>query len=473
MSLPTRTKLSFGFGSLAFGIKDQGFNTLLMLYYNQVIGLSAAYVGTAILIATLLDAVLDPLIGQASDHWRSKLGRRHPFMYASALPMAIAYLLVWAPPEGSTAVQMVWLTATSIIVRIAVSLYEIPSSALVAELTRDYNERTALATWRSLFMAIALVGMSIVVFKCFLVPTPEQPVGQLNAAGYVQYSYLAAALIFLSVIVAARGTHHCIQFLQASITERHGNKLLSNVRLLLSDRAYVSVVLCIFFFAVAGGVATTLGTYVNTYFWKLTASQLGTLAGGLGLGVVFGLVVAASVRGLNKKTVTITAYAIALLAFLTLVTLRLSGCLQMSVEALMPWLVAQTALMSACVLVAVIMGTSMLADVADHIEEKTDRRMEGLMFAALIMIQKAVSGMGVFFSGVFLSLVGFPDKADPATIDPAIVNHMALVYVLALGIMVALALISISLYPITRESQARTVEALRLRRSQALISASA
>ena len=66
MSLPTRTKLSFGFGSLAFGIKDQGFGALLMLYYNQVVGLSAAYVGTAILIATMLDAVLDPLIGQAS-----------------------------------------------------------------------------------------------------------------------------------------------------------------------------------------------------------------------------------------------------------------------------------------------------------------------------------------------------------------------------------------------------------------------
>jgi glycoside/pentoside/hexuronide:cation symporter, GPH family len=116
---------------------------------------------------------------------------------------------------------------------------------------------------------------------------------------------------------------------------------------------------------------------------------------------------------------------------------------------------------SATVAVGLVMGGSMLADVADRIEFKTGRRMEGLMFAAMIMTQKSVSGMGVFLSGMVLSVIAFPEKADPATIDPAIITDLATVYVLSLGVLVTLALVAVSFYPITRESHDRTVAALR------------
>src|SRR5262245_16734198 len=117
--LPMRTKIAFGSGSLAFGLKDQAFAAFLMIYYNQVIGLSAAWVGLAMFIATLANAVADPLIGQWSDRFQSRLGRRHPFMYASALPLAIAYLLLWAPPDAAPEVQFAWLLVTAILVWVA------------------------------------------------------------------------------------------------------------------------------------------------------------------------------------------------------------------------------------------------------------------------------------------------------------------------------------------------------------------
>ena len=96
LSIPTR--LFYGVGSVAFGVKDNGFSFLLLLFYNQVIGLTATKVGLAILIAMLVDAFLDPIVGQISDNWRSRWGRRHPFMYAAALPVAVSYLLLWSPP---------------------------------------------------------------------------------------------------------------------------------------------------------------------------------------------------------------------------------------------------------------------------------------------------------------------------------------------------------------------------------------
>nr|MCS5638041.1 MFS transporter [Myxococcota bacterium] len=80
------TKLYYGFGSVAYGVKDNGFSYMLLLYYNQVLGLPASWVGAGLMLALIVDAFSDPLVGYLSDNLHSKWGRRHPFMYAAALP---------------------------------------------------------------------------------------------------------------------------------------------------------------------------------------------------------------------------------------------------------------------------------------------------------------------------------------------------------------------------------------------------
>ena len=99
------TRLAYGFGAVAQGAKSNGFNYLLLFFYSQVVGLPAEWVSFAILIALIFDAVSDPLIGYFSDNFRSSWGRRHPFMYASAVPVSLAYYFLWAPPvvSGSAA----------------------------------------------------------------------------------------------------------------------------------------------------------------------------------------------------------------------------------------------------------------------------------------------------------------------------------------------------------------------------------
>ena len=93
------TKLYYGFGAVAYGAKSNGFNYLLLFFYSQVIGLRADLVSLGILIALIFDAVSDPIVGYLSDNTRSRLGRRHPFMYAAGVPVAIAYFFLWSPPE--------------------------------------------------------------------------------------------------------------------------------------------------------------------------------------------------------------------------------------------------------------------------------------------------------------------------------------------------------------------------------------
>ena len=128
-------KLSFGIGQIAEGIKSCSFGAFLMFYYNQVLGLPASLAGTAILIAMIFDAISDPLVGVWSDNTHSRWGRRHPFMYAAAIPVALFYSLLWRPPDWDDGALFLYLVVLAVLIRTLITFFETPSSALMPELT--------------------------------------------------------------------------------------------------------------------------------------------------------------------------------------------------------------------------------------------------------------------------------------------------------------------------------------------------
>src|SRR5688572_18770709 len=94
-------RLVYGFGSMAYGISATVLSgSVLQLYFNQVIGLQAAWVGMALALTIIVDSLIDPMIGRFSDNLRTRWGRRHMLMYASAAPSALGIVLMWQAPEG-------------------------------------------------------------------------------------------------------------------------------------------------------------------------------------------------------------------------------------------------------------------------------------------------------------------------------------------------------------------------------------
>ncbi|MFT4936592.1 MAG: GPH family glycoside/pentoside/hexuronide:cation symporter, partial [Pseudoalteromonas distincta] len=129
--LSLTTRILYGAGGAASAIKQRGLSTFLLLFYNQVIGLPPQMVSTAIMFALIFDAFVDPLVGQVSDNFRSKWGRRHPFMYAAALPVAIAFFLIWNPPVGWEHAQIFgYMLTCLLVIRLFDTFFELPSSAL-------------------------------------------------------------------------------------------------------------------------------------------------------------------------------------------------------------------------------------------------------------------------------------------------------------------------------------------------------
>ena len=186
--LSLATKLFYGFGSVAFGVKDNGFSYLLLIFYNQVIGLPGTLVGLALMIALVFDACIDPLIGQLSDNLRSPWGRRHPFMYAAAAAGGALLCGAVEPAAlGPSRRCSVYLIVTAIVIRTFISFYEVPSSALAAEFSAGYDERSVLLSYRYFFGWVGGLALNCIAFFFLFRPDATHKVGQLNPVGYAHY----------------------------------------------------------------------------------------------------------------------------------------------------------------------------------------------------------------------------------------------------------------------------------------------
>ena len=205
------TRLYYGFGAVANGAKSNGFNYLLLFFYSQVIGLRADLVSLGILIALIFDAVSDPIVGYLSDNTRSRLGRRHPFMYAAGVPVAIAYFFLWSPPELSQGALFAYFVTMAILIRLLITFYEVPAIALVAELTDDYDERTEMMSFRYFFAWWGGLTMAVLNYLVFL---PEEKGGLEYVQGWSNYGLTASIVIFLSIYISAIGTHRHIPILK-------------------------------------------------------------------------------------------------------------------------------------------------------------------------------------------------------------------------------------------------------------------
>jgi Na+/melibiose symporter-like transporter len=450
-----RTKLFYGFGSVAFGIKDSGFQTILLLFYNQVIGLPGPLVGLAIAIALMADAFLDPIVGQISDNFHSRWGRRHPFMYASALPVAVSYLLLWNPPHWSQHALFLYLVVVAIVVRTFITFYEIPSSALAPELTDDYDQRTSFISFRLFFGWYGGLTMLLLAYAVFLKPDAAHTAGQLNASGYSRYGITAAVVMFLAILISARGTHRFIpQFRKPPVRRVSMTQYASEMFASMTNRAFLILLVAGIFFYVATGLVFALGIYVNTYFWELSSGQISilTLANFIAVFLAFMIALPLS-RRFGKKHGTMVMFIVGILVVLAPLVLRLLGLFPPNGSpVLVPLLFACSAFGAGLAIGGSILLVSMLADIVEDSELKTGRRSEGLFFAGSSFMQKCASGLGLLASGLILSAAHFPAHAVPGHVAPDIIRNFVLIYAPVTATLYLIAMAIIGLYPISRET---------------------
>ena len=262
-------------------------------------------------------------------------------------------------------------------------------------------------------------------------------------------------MIFAAIIISAMGTHRFIpQFRKPPLRRLSLGQYFREIVSTLSNRAFLILMCAAFFSNLATGLVFALDIYLKTYFWELSNVQIFILALSTFLSVAFAFAIALPIsRRFGKRNGAILFFSIGLAILAIPIVLRLIGLFPANgARSLVPLLFAFQIVAGALTIGASVLVISMIADVVEDSELKTGRRSEGLFFAGSSLIQKAVTGLGVFASGIVLWLAHFPSNAIPGHVDPEIVRRFALIYLPAVVALYSISLVIVSLFPITRET---------------------
>ena len=294
-TLSISTKFAYGIGQVAEGIKSRGFDIIVFFYFTQVLGLQGSLAGAAVAVALIFDAITDPVVGQLSDNWKSRLGRRHPFMYASALPLAIAWLMLFFPPNGLGQTGLfIWLLSFAVLVRASLTLFHVPHMALGAELSDDYVERTAVVQWRTLSGMIGSLGVIGLGIYYFFPASDTYSNGLLNPAGYPAFAVFSSILMFLTIWYSAWGTRSQIARLPGPPEHPEPFSITATYRGFIvawKNPSFRSLFVGFSLFAIALSLFSTLGTHVNVFYWGFTSKEISVLLVPLALGFLVGVAI--------------------------------------------------------------------------------------------------------------------------------------------------------------------------------------
>jgi GPH family glycoside/pentoside/hexuronide:cation symporter len=454
--LPLGLKLYHGLGSVAYGVKDNGFSTFLLLFYNQVLGMDAKLVSLALMLALVLDAFVDPVIGYLSDQTHTRWGRRLPWLYIAPIPLAFAWFALWTPEAGAT--PSFWhLVGVAVIVRSLVSCCEVPSVALLPELTRDYDERTTLMRYRYLFGWAGGLLMLFLAYDLFLAKS------LLAVEGYYQYGLFGGLLMAATVLISAAGQHRWA----ARWPDRKPSALspvtaFREIREALTHPAFLILLAAGAIAYTSQGVTFSISNYLYLFIWKfspvafkiypwvLFASVVGTF-----------LLIGPAQRRFGKRTTAIAGGMIGMIFWVTPFVLRhlhlwpVEGSTASTAGLFVFFFLAN--LFSVSVMIS---GGSMIADIVEASEVETGRRSEGTFFAGNFFMQKCATGLGIFATGLLVDLAGIPEKADPAKVPESVIDNFSFYYCVLVILAAILSSLIFRYYPINRQDHEARVAAL-------------
>ncbi len=429
------TRLSFAAGGIAYGVKGNGYSYFLMLCYGQAFGMPSAQVGLALMLAFVFDAISDPVVGYLSDNTKSPLGRRHIYMYAAALPVAVGYWWLWNPPDAlvmaDSKTGLFWfLVSIAIGVRLLITFYEIPCTALAAELTTDYDDRTRLLTLRSVMVFAGGVIMAATTLF-FILDSDATGSSFTDTDGFGRYGFYAALAIFSSIMVCAIGTHRYIPHLhKANTTPSSFRKAIGDVYETLKNRSLMALFLSQLSGAAAFGVGAALIYYLHGYYWAFEGSQSAMVTASVLVSAFLALFIG---PGLSKRTgkrkAAIILGLVALFFALAPVGLRLIGMMPDNGNPAVFVIVLVSTLLEYAAFIAMsALVNSMMADLAEDTELRTGRRSEGVLFAVMSFTRKAVEGVGVMAAALILTLISFPEGRDPGEVPQDAIDRLGEFY---------------------------------------------
>lgn len=444
------TKLKFGVGDFGVSLVFALLQFYMLFYYTDVVGIDPGVAGTAILVGKLTwDMVNDVLFGYIEDKTNSRWGRRRPYIILCPIPLALSFWLLLSLPEGmSNTAAFFAIIGTFILFDTFNTLLSTAYSAMTAELTTDYDERTSVSTYRMMFNVVGyILGAGITTMLAAAIAQ--------NAGVSVREAWSMVGLAF--------GTLAAVTALIPGLFVRNAPAVESKptemppLRAILStfkNRPFISYLVISAIMSTAFTMVTTMLPYYLVYQMDMGATQsivmlmmLGTLA--------VCLIPCSKISGrIGKAKTYALGIGIACGALLVAFFLPKGVGVPMYIVAAVAGLGFSSQW---------VCPHSMMPDVIEYDELATGERREGIYYGMNGMAGKVTGALGSAICGWGLSAVGYVENAVQT---PVALMGIRVMFAIVPALLLLVCVPLLIRYPITRESHAKVVAELEKRRAQ-------
>ncbi len=450
--VPASRKIAWSCGTFTDTFMANGLGYLTMNIYNVALGVDPRFLGWAMALPRMWDAVSDSLIGNISDNTRSRFGRRKPFIFLGAILCGLFFALIWMPPLGLSKTGIgIYFMILAFLYYTAYAIFSVPWGAMGLELTLDYHERTRVMAYRIFIAALFGTLLGALWWLAFQLGGGDDVKG-IRYVGII-FGFLIAGFGIIPTLFVQEKT--AVQSQQKISFVKAFSVTFSNKTFLLLGIITFSLMLGLF-------LANPLALYINiSYVYsgdKEAVSLLNMVAGGVFQITGLLLTPAAAWFGIKvgKKKALLAGLALVVIGYCTswfFYTPRFPYLQLLTLAICAPGL--------SCIWV---FTNSMLADICDMDELKTGLRREGMYSAMYAWFCKAGVAATLVCSGYIITWSGY--NADLAKQNAATILNMRILYAAVPIFFISLAFILTLFYSLTEEKTSEIRQQINQRKIQ-------
>ena len=370
----------------------------IMYYYQDILGLSATFVGFILMIARVFDAANDPFMGVVVAKTNSRWGKFRPWLFTGTLLNAFVLYALFAAPAVSGKALMIYFAVMYILWGVTYTMMDIPFWSMIPAVTSTTKDRENLSV-----VGRTCAGVGYALINVFTVMAVSKLGSGIERTGFRLFALIIAILFVVFILFTCFTIHEQkVENMQTTSVKEMFKALFNNDQaivtvvtiVLINSALYITSNLLIYFFKYDIGGTT----------WK-DAYTLFTSVGGISqiLGMMFVYPILRS--KLSNTTIFKLSLCLAIFGYAFLLALCLLGYSSVLTMLMVPGVMIFVANG-----ILTVLTTVFLANTVDYGEVKTGHREESVIFSMQTFVVKAASGLAVFITGVSLDLIGLTSK---------------------------------------------------------------